>query len=287
MASRDSARQWTVVALVLSVAAACTRTPMQPTAGQPAAAAVSNPAALNGSLAITAFSVSGWYDGTFHYVLAGLSVAASDRSDLLLQRVAFTGSQGGVITPVAGVTFGTPARNLPAGTAMDLAKDQALSTTEFKSSGALSSVTVSVYFIDAAGHHGSVAADTVVPATPQTASTAALTIGTFTVEGWFEKGYFQYWPKLTLRESAGRSQATIKTITFELLDVGPAGRVPPWWTPGVVPAGGSLQLTEDDYGGAWFSISSTAEASRVSMRISFVDDAGRGGVVSSVAQVSR
>jgi hypothetical protein len=287
MSSRNSARHWTIVALVLSVAAACTRTPMQPTSGQPAAATVSNPAALNGSLAITAFSVSGWYDGTFHYVLAGLSVAASDRSDLVLQRVAFTGSQGGVITPVAGITFGTPSRNLPAGTAIDLAKDQALSTTEFKSPGALTSVTVTVYFVDPAGHIGSVAADTVVPATPQTASTAALTIGAFTVEGWYEKGYFQYWPKLTLSESSGRSQATIKTITFELLDVGPSGRVPPSWNPGVVPAGGSITFTEDDYGGAWFSISSTAEASRVSMVISFVDDAGRGGVVSSMAQVSR
>ena len=37
----------------------------------------------------------------------------------------------------------------------------------------------------------------------------------------------------------------------------------------------------------WFEIKSSAEAARVSVAISFVDDAGRGGLVSAIAPVSR
>ena len=52
--------------------------------------------------------------------------------------------------------------------------------------------------------------------------------------------------------------------------------------------GGTLALKNDDYGyGPWFEITSTAAASRVSVAISFVDDEGRGGSVTSVAPVSR
>ena len=171
---------------------------------------------------------------------------------------------------------------------MDLGRDLGVSLAEFRSTpSALTSVTVTIYFVDHAGHSGSVAADTVVPDIPQAASTAALTIGTFTVESWYESGAFQYWPKLTLRETSGQSPATIRTITFELLDVGLYGHVPLYRNPGVVPAGGSLEFIEDDYGGSWFSLSSAAQAPRVSMVISFVDDAGRGGVLSAVAPVSR
>jgi hypothetical protein len=115
-----------------------------------------------------------------------------------------------------------------------------------------------------------------------------LAIQALTVDGWSENGRFHYWPKLTLTETSGISRASIKAITFELLDVGPAGRVPPARDPGDVPAGGTIQLVEDAYGyGPWFEIDSTANASRVSVVISFVDDAGRGGALSAVAQVSR
>jgi hypothetical protein len=35
----------------------------------------------------------------------------------------------------------------------------------------------------------------------------------------------------------------------------------------------------------WFEIDSSADASRVSVAISFVDDAGRGGIVRAIAPV--
>ena len=94
--------------------------------------------------------------------------------------------------------------------------------------------------------------------------------------------------ELTLAETSGVSRALIKKMTFELLDVGPSGRVPAMWEPREVPAGGTIALDEDDYGyGPWLEITSMADASCVSLVISFVDDAGRGGLVTAIVPVSR
>ena len=55
-----------------------------------------------------------------------------------------------------------------------------------------------------------------------------------------------------------------------------------------MPAGGAVSLdTGKDGRAPWFEIKSSADAPRVSVAISFVDDAGRGGLVSAIAPVSR
>lgn len=119
---------------------------------------------------------------------------------------------------------------------------------------------------------------------------ATLVIRDFAVTGWYDQNQrrFHYWPKLTLAETSGLSIASITRMVFELLDVGATGRVPPALGPFTVQAGGTTSLVEDSYGyGPWFEIDSTADASRVSVVISYLDSAGRGASVSAVAQVSR
>lgn len=126
------------------------------------------------------------------------------------------------------------------------------------------------------------------PEAPPDGSVATVVIQDFSVFGWYDHGQqrFHYWPKLTLAETAGVSAASISTISFELLDVGPAGRVPPASGSFLVPAGGVLRLDEDLYG-PWLEIDSTANAARVSVLLSFVDNAGKGGSVSAIVAVSR
>ena len=130
--------------------------------------------------------------------------------------------------------------------------------------------------------------------TPQLAAQAAplatVVIREFSVTEWYDRsqGRYHYWPKLTVAETSGVSLASITSITFELLDVGPTGRVPPAPGPFVVPAGGTLSLVEDAYGyGPWFEIDSTADASRVSVVLSFLDSTGGSAKVSAIAHVLR
>jgi hypothetical protein len=98
-------------------------------------------------------------------------------------------------------------------------------------------------------------------------------------------GRYHYFPKLTLKETSGRTSVRIVRIAFELLDVGPDGRVQPSQQQIPVPAGGTIVLDENEWG-PWVEIDSSAEASRVAVAISFVDDRGRSGSVSAVAPVS-
>jgi hypothetical protein len=82
--------------------------------------------------------------------------------------------------------------------------------------------------------------------------------------------------------------ASIKKIVFELLDVGAARQPTPLWNLPPVAAGDAVSLVSGNNGRAlWFDIDSTGDASRVSVAISFVDDAGRGGLVSAIAPVQR
>jgi hypothetical protein len=282
-----------VAALVaLTHLSGCSGAPTDPTPRAAIAHAGSTSTDLAGALSVRAFTITGWYDGAFHFVPGVLSVAASDGGDVYVERIEFTANQGGVDRSLAGITFGSP-RRVPAGGVVDLIADPFPpfydATGGFTSPTAVLSMTVKASFRDGGGRTGSVAADAPVPTISQASSSAILAIQAFTVDGSFENGRFYYWPKLTLKETSGISRASIKAITFELLDVGPAGRVPPAVNPAIVPAGGMIQLVEDAYGyGPWFDIdSTTANASRVSMVISFVDDLGRGSALSAVAQVVR
>jgi hypothetical protein len=102
------------------------------------------------------------------------------------------------------------------------------------------------------------------PTVSQDVSRATLVIRDFSVTEWYDQtqGRFHYWPKLTVAETSGASLATISDIVFELLGVGPTGQVRPALGPFVVPAGGTVNFVEDDYG-PWLEIDSTANASRV------------------------
>jgi hypothetical protein len=136
----------------------------------------------------------------------------------------------------------------------------------------------------------SIPPQTTSPAAPLAAPLATLVIREFSVTEWYDRsqGRYHYWPKLTVAETSGVSLASIASITFELLDVGPTGRVPPASGPFVVPAGGTLTLVEDSYGyGPWLEIDSTADASRVSVVLSFLDSTGGRASVSAIAQVLR
>ena len=60
------------------------------------------------------------------------------------------------------------------------------------------------------------------------------------------------------------------------------------WNAADVTPGDTIRLVTDESDQSpWFEIESSDEASRVSVAISFVDDAGRGGLVSAFAPVDR
>lgn len=122
---------------------------------------------------------------------------------------------------------------------------------------------------------------------PDYASLASVEIRHFSVVRRQHQKRFLYWPKLTLAETSGRTRAAIKKIAFELLDAGAAGQVVPVWNAPVVPAGGTIRLVTGTNGQPWFEIEGLGDAARVSVAISFVDDAGRGGLVSAIAPVDR
>jgi hypothetical protein len=270
--------------LTLLLSAGCANNPAAPTSGvgQPSSTSQN----LTDALSVTEFSLQGWQDNLFHY-LARLSVSVPATGDTVyVQRVDFTTSNSGATTRLAGIAFGSPQRVVSPGGTLDLFKG--IPPVEVTSPVGLASITATVFFTNGVGQTGSLTVTRDLSPLPPSASSAALVIQSFSVVGSSEGGSFSYWPKLTLTETSGVSHALIKKMTFELLDVGPSGRVPPSWEPREVPAGGSITLDEDEYGyGPWLEITSMADASRVSLTISFVDDAGRGGSVTAVVPVSR
>jgi len=258
--------------------------PTQPTSPTPNPATTSAPATLSGTLSITAFTVSGWYDGQFHYVPALTVAAGAAGSAVEVQEVSFERSDSGVGPGLPKLRFLKPVR-VPAGGTLDLPSGSPL---DLVSQSAIGTMTVRVSFLDESGRSGMTTADIAVPPISQVLPDVTLAIKAFSVTGWFENGRFHYWPRLTVAETSGRGPAAIVEITFELLDVGPAGRVPPTYQRFVVAAGGTLTLDEDGYDGPWLEIDSErADASRISVVISYVDDAGRGRSVTALAPVSK
>jgi hypothetical protein len=270
--------------LILSLSAGCGRNPAAPTVASGTPSSTSQ--GLSNALSMTEFSLQGWHDDVFHY-LPSVSVSApSTGATINVQRIDFSTSNGGATTRLAGIVFGIPQRVVSPGGTLDLLTG--MPPVEITSQGALATITATVFFTSGADAPRSVAVTRDAPLLAPNASSAALTIQSFSVVGSSDHGSFSYWPKLTLAETSGISRAVIKKMTFELLDVGAAGHVPVDWEPREVPAGGTITLDEDAYGyGPWFEVSSTADASRVSLAISFVDDAGRGGSVTAVAPVVR
>jgi len=270
------------VLVILSLSAGCRgKNPAAPTAASGPPPPTSEN--LTNALSLTDFSLTGWHDGTFHYLPMVSVSAPSTGGTIYVQRVAFTTSTSGAPTNLVGILFGSPRRVVSPGGTLDLFKG--VSPVEITSPVALASITATVSFNNEVGETGTVAVTEDAPPLAPNSSSAALVIQAFSVIGSPDQGY--YWPKLTLTEASGVSRALIKKMTFEWLDVGPPGRVPTVWEPHEIPAGGTITLENADYGGPWFEISRPADASRLSLAISFVDDAGRGAVVTAVVPVSR
>jgi hypothetical protein len=259
------------------------KTPTEPSPATPNPPA-SAPASLPGTLSISTFTVTGRYDGQFHYTPA-LSVAAGAAgSSIGVQEVSFERAGSGPAVSLAKVRYVEP-RWVRAGGALDVLNG----TLVIRSESPIDAMTVRVSFFDQSGQSGAASADAAVPPVAQGVPDVTVDIQAFSVTGWYADGRFHYWPRLTIAETGGRGPVVIAEMTFELLDVGPAGRVPPVRQSIQVPAGGALTLDANDYdGGPWLEIdSATADASRVSVLISFADAAGRGGSVRAIAQVSR
>lgn len=238
-----------------------------------------------GTLSVTSFESVGWHlNGEFHYRPSLRVTAGREGSAVDVSAVSFEGSGEAGSSGPTGVRYPNGRRVSPGAT---LDPSLGFSTIEIVTGFRLDRLRVTVEFVDAAGRAGSTVAESAAPALSTDAPDAMLTIGQFVVAGSFSEGRFSYWPKLTLLETTGRSQVTIVKMTFELVDTGPAGRVPSSPEFIVVPAGGTIVLDEDPLGfGPWRELSSSVKAARVSVVIHFVDAAGRGGSVTAIAEVS-
>ena len=239
-----------------------------------------------GTLSVTSFRLSGWHDESFHYLPALSVTAPATGRPVLVQRVDFTADDAGTRRLLKGVRYATAQRVRPGGTVEIVSDTGPGGPAEIASPLALASIAAIVFYTDDEGQTGIVSAAVQVPGVPDHPSIASLAIPHFTVERRQQRGRFVYWPKLTLAETSGRSRVSIKKIVFELIDIGGAGQVPAVWNAPDVPAGDTVNLVTGKDGQApWFEIDSNGDASRVSVAISFVDEAGRGGVVSAEARV--
>jgi hypothetical protein len=273
----------TVIAAA-SIGAACGHNPAAPTSSIPPAPVA--PLGMAGTLSIAAFNIAGWHDDAFNYRPTVRVDAERAGGDLFVRQLEFRvgGEQPGRL--LALIRLGNA--RVPAGGSLDMS--QSLSNEDLVSPTALTSIALTITVGDDAGHTGTVSGEATIPPIPEDHAAATLVIHDFAVAGWYEPTAqrFYYWPKLTLAETSGVGPVSIVKIVFELLDVGAAGGVPPTLQTFTVAAGGTLRLDEDPiYGDPWLAIDSKAEASRVSVVISYVDSAGRGATVSGVAEVSR
>jgi hypothetical protein len=241
-----------------------------------------------GTLSVTAFRFSGWHDESFHYLPALSVTAPSNGRPVSVQRIDFTADDAGTRRLLKGVRYAAAQRVQPGSTVELVTDARAANPAEIASPLALASISAIVFFTDDEGQDGIVSAAAKVPDVPAGASLASLAIHHFTVGRRMERGRFLYRPRLTLAETSGRSRASIRKVVFELLDVGAARQPLPVWNAADVAAGGAISLVTGKTGHApWFEIDSSADASRVSVVISFVDEGGRGGVVSAIAPVDR
>ena len=243
-----------------------------------------------GTLSVSMLRVSGWHDERFHY-LPDLSVtAASPGRAVAVQRVDFTVDDAGSRHLLRGVQYAAPPRVQPGHTIDLVPAGDSTDRAEITSSSALTSISATVFFTDDQGQTGLVSIATGVPAVSERVPVARLVIQRFTVVRRTADGAFAYRPELTLAETSGRSQVSIKKIAFELLDVGVAvvGPALAIWNAAEVPRGSSVTLASGYEGRPGsFDIRSRADASRASVTISYVDNGGRGGMVSAVAPVAR
>lgn len=273
----------TVALLSAAIAAGCAN-------GNPAAIPVDASSQSSsdraGTLSVSALRFSGWHDESFHYLPALWVTAPSTGRPVFVERVDFTAEDAGTRRLLKGVRYAAAQRVQPGGT-VQLVSD-AGDPTEIASPVALDSISAIVFFTDQDGQTGIVSTAAPAPDLPHRASLAAVAIHQFAVSRRQHQGRFLYWPKLTLGETSGRSRASIKKVEFELLDAGAAGQSRSFWNLPDIQAGNRLDLvTGENSDAPRFEIESRANAARVSVAVSFVDEEGRGGRVTAVSSVGQ
>lgn len=218
--------------------------------------------------------------GRFNYWVR-FGVAAGSK-DIVITRIDFRYPERAQAPPFTGLDFVTMNRPVPPGGSY-------VHETELISPVAVSELAVTVSYTDGAGQQGQLRASTAMPAIVQGEPSLALSLEAFTVTGFMEGTTYAYWPKLTLRASDGSGAVTVTRILFDLgrslvegssnLSIRQAFRIP---------AGSALQLFHNEsYGEPDFYLTSSRKADEVSVRISYVDDAGRGADIVAVAPVVR
>ncbi len=125
------------------------------------------------------------------------------------------------------------------------------------------------------------------PIAPTYATTAIVGVQSFTVIGKRIGNRFIYLPQLGLVEVGGADAAVVVAVEFRLEGAGAAGRVPVWSVRKPISAGSVLELINPNfYGDYEFEFdSATVEADYVSVSITYLDSAGRTGVVSGLTRV--
>ena len=144
----------TAALLAAAIGAGCTASQPPATAAQQSS---SSPAERASALSVTRFDISGWRDGSFHY-LPTLSVTApSAGRAVLVQRVDFTADEAGSRRLLKGVRYPAARRVQPGGTT-DLVSAAAGESVKIDSPLALGSVAVLVFYTDDEGQPGIVSA---------------------------------------------------------------------------------------------------------------------------------
>jgi hypothetical protein len=270
--------------LVATIAIGCS--PRSPEATV-AEASSASPAAQAATLSVTALRFSGWHDETFHYLPALSVTAPAGGRPVFVQRVDFTAEDAGTRRLLKGIRYDAPQRVQP-GKTVELISDDAADRSEIPTPVALEAISAIVFFADDEGRTALVSAAAKVPDVPARASHASLVIRHFMVGRRSHHGRFLYSPRLTLAETSGRSHASVKKIVFELLDAGSATQPRVAWPARVVGAGEAITLDAGAHGQAqWFEFESGSDAPRVSAAVSYIDNAGRGGMVTGIATVER
>jgi hypothetical protein len=244
----------------------------------------SPPVAAPGSLSVTSLTATAWHaNGEFHYRPVIQVTAGRDGSAVSVSSLRFEAAGDDGALKWASLRYPNGRRVLP-GATVDLSPSSFEIITGFRAH----TLRAILEFTDDTSRAGSVVAESPAPIVPIDATDTSLAIQRFVVIGSVSGGLNWYWPQLTLTETTGRGPVRIVNMVFELLDIGPAGRVPSVPVPiSIIPAGGTIVLDEDPLGyGPWMEISNSVKASRVSVVIYYIDAEGRGGSVTAIANVS-
>jgi len=268
-----------LVMLAALAATACggAGSPTGPSGAVTAQAPSAQATASSVSLGVTGQMVAGQFN---YWVRVGV---AAGSKEIVINRIDFRYPESAQAPPFGGLGYVTMNHTLPPGR-------NYTHENELISTVAVSELTVTVSYTDGAGQPGQLSTSAAVPATVQGAPSLTLRVDAFTVTGFMAGTRYAYWPKLTLTASPGVGSITVTRIHFEL-GRGLADRgssFPSTRRTHRIDAGATLLLFHQEfYGEPEFYLDSTSKADEMTVRISYVDDAGRGADVVAVAAVTR